>query len=129
RMLASREEARVRPSLVKVLTLESYEDALQSCSASDAVTRSNPRAASHAGHLGVETYRMNYLARLPMEESASMLQLDKLEHPFAYSLEVLTDDGPQAQTVDLVETFNYLLGLDVERLESWANPKDTTTEA
>lgn len=53
-----------------------------------------------------------------------MLQLDKMEHPFAYTLEVLTDDGPKEQTVDLVETFNYLLGLDVHRLESWENEHD-----
>lgn len=54
-----------------------------------------------------------------------MLSLAALEHPFRYTIEVLTEDGPRVETVDLVETFNYLYGLHVERLEVWANPKDS----
>lgn len=125
KVLATKEEARVRPCLVKVIKLESYEDALQNCSSADTVVRSNPRAAAHKAHLGDESYRLKYLASLPVEESASMLQLDNLQHPFGYTLEVLTDNGPQIQAVDLIETFNYLLGLDVQRLERWENTKDT----
>jgi hypothetical protein len=47
-----------------------------------------------------------------------------LEHPFEYTIEVLTEDGPKVETVDLVETFNLLYGLHVERLETWKNDKD-----
>lgn len=122
--LASPDEVRARPRLVKLLHLESYEDALQNLSSNDSMTRSGPRAAAYSKTVGQETYCLNYLARFPLEESASMLQLDKLEHPFAYTLEILTDDGPKEQTVDLVETFNYLLGLDVQKLESWENEHD-----
>jgi adenine-specific DNA-methyltransferase len=122
--LALGEEVQARPRLVKVLHLESYEDALQNLSSKDSITRSTPRAAAYSKTVGAETYRLNYLARLPLEESASMLQLDKLEHPFTYTQEVLTDDGPKQQTVDLVETFNYLLGLDVQGLEGWENEDD-----
>ena len=53
-----------------------------------------------------------------------MLNLAKLEHPFDYTLEVLTDDGPREQAVDLVETFNFLYGLSVRRLVTWKNEKD-----
>jgi adenine-specific DNA-methyltransferase len=122
--LPKKQEIERSPRLVKVLTLESYEDALQNLSSEETLQRSEPRAAAHNVHLGVGAYRLHYLARLPLEESASMLKLDKLEHPFDYTIEVLTDNGPQTQTVDLVETFNWLLGLDVQRLESWENTKD-----
>ncbi len=53
-----------------------------------------------------------------------MLNLSALEHPFRYTIEVLTEDGPRAETVDLIETFNFLYGLHVERLETWHNDKD-----
>jgi hypothetical protein len=56
-----------------------------------------------------------------------MLTLAALEHPFDYRLEVLTEDGPRVETVDLVETFNLLSGLHVERLETWVNDKDKRT--
>ncbi len=53
-----------------------------------------------------------------------MLNLAELEHPLNYKIEVLTEDGPRVQTVDLVETFNWLYGLHVQRLETWRNPND-----
>jgi adenine-specific DNA-methyltransferase len=37
---------------------------------------------------------------------------------------VLTDNGPKTETVDLVETFNWLHGLRVHRLLTWVNEKD-----
>jgi len=122
--IASTEELQARRRFVKVLHLESYEDALQNLASKDSMTRSAPRETAYSKTVAEETYRLNYLARLPLKESASMLQLDKLEHPFAYTLEVLTDDGPKEQTVDLVETFNYLLGLDVQKLETWEDEHD-----
>ena len=122
--LPTAEETARSPRLVKILRLESYEDALHNLTAGDTQQRSDIRAAAYAATVGADAYRLEYLARLPLAESASMLQLDKLEHPFEYTLEILTDNGPQTQTVDLVETFNYLLGLDVQRLETWENAKD-----
>ena len=122
--LPTAEETARSPRLVKVLRLESYEDAIHNLTTADTLERSGARAAAYAATVGAETHRLRYLARLPLAESASMLQVDKLEHPFDYTLEILTDEGPQTQTVDLVETFNYLLGLDVQRLETWHNAKD-----
>lgn len=40
------------------------------------------------------------------------------------AIEVLTEEGPRVETVDLVETFNFLYGLHVEGLETWVNEKD-----
>jgi len=122
--LPTKEETERAPRIVKVLRLESYEDALHNLTADDTLEREAPRAAAHRDRLGPDAYRLRYLARLPLEASASMLTLAALEHPFRYTIEVLTEDGPRAETVDLVETFNFLCGLHVERLETWMNEKD-----
>jgi hypothetical protein len=53
-----------------------------------------------------------------------MLRVDRLAHPFAYELDVLTDGGPERRRVDLVETFNLLYGLHVQRIERWVNEDD-----
>ena len=75
--------------------------------------------------VGGDPYRLSYLVRLPLDASASLLNLEALNHPFDYRIEVLTGNGPKSQTVDLVETFNYLYGLHVQRLETWVNPVDS----
>jgi adenine-specific DNA-methyltransferase len=121
--LPSKDEAAHTPRLVKVLRLESYEDALHNLATEATLAASEAKAAAFQGALGAESYRLHYLARLPMEASASMLQTARLDHPFRYTLEILTDDGAEARIVDLVETFNWLLGLDVQRVRRWQHGK------
>lgn len=122
--LPTKEEVDRTPRMVKVLRLESYEDALHNLVTDETLKKEEPRARAHREKLGEGNYRLNYLARLPLEASASMLNLAALEHPFQYNLEILTEDGPKIETVDLIETFNFLYGLHVERLETWINEKD-----
>ena len=122
--LPTKEEAERTPRLVKVLRLESYEDALHNTFSDKAVERLAEREKAHRDAVGEDGYRLRYLVKLPVDASDSMLNLAKLEHPFDYTLEVLTDHGPKTETVDLVETFNWLYGLRVHRLLTWANEKD-----
>jgi adenine-specific DNA-methyltransferase len=110
--------------LVKVIRLEAYEDALHNLATEATLDREAPRAKAFNERIGADTYRLRYLARLPLEASASLLDLSAIEHPFNYTIEVLAEDGPKTQTVDLVETFNLVYGLHVERLETWTNPAD-----
>ena len=121
--LPSEDEAAHTPRLVKVLRLESYEDALHNLATDTTLAASEAKASAFQGALGAESYRLNYLARLPMESSPSMLQTARLDHPFRYTLEILTDDGAEECPVDLVETFNWLLGLDVQRVRCWLHAK------
>ena len=116
---ATKEEAERTPCLVKVLRLEGYEDALHNLVSDETLERELPRAKAFKEKVGGDAYRLTYMARLPLEASASMLNLAKLEHPFAYTIEVLGEDGPRTETVDLVETFNFLYGLHVQRIETW----------
>ena len=112
------------PRLVKVLRLESYEDALHNLSSAETVRRVEPREDAYRQAVGEDAYRLRYLARLPMEVSASLLQMDRVDHPFDYTIETLGENGPQVEPVDLVETFNLVYGLRVERQERWTNPAD-----
>lgn len=121
--LPSDEEAERTPRLIKILRLESYEDALHNLTTDETIRRAQPRAEAHRRAVGPDEYRIRYLLRLPVDASASMLNLAALEHPFDYHIEVLTDEGPVSSPVDLVETFNYLYGIGVHRLETWHNPE------
>jgi adenine-specific DNA-methyltransferase len=112
------------PRLIKILRLESYEDALHNLTTEETLKRESKKAEAFKEKLGGDGYRLSYLVRLPLEASASMLNVSALEHPFDYRIEILTEQGPKMETVDLVETFNFLYGLHVQRMEKWQNNKD-----
>lgn len=122
--LPTPDEAARTPRLVKILRLESYEDSLHNLSAQETVDREKPRVKAFRKTVGSDAYRIRYLAGLPMEASASMLQLEGVDHPFRYTIETLGEDGPREEPVDLIETFNLVYGLRVERRVRWTNPAD-----
>lgn len=100
------------PRLVKVLRLESYEDSLQNLISQE---------EAKPGKDTPET-SLRYLFERAGEGAATLLNVEQLEHPLDYRLDVLGEDGPQARTVDLVETANLLLGLNVVKYETWTAP-------
>lgn len=91
----------------KYMTLESYEDTL------------NNLKLEKPGELGMlqNEYMLNYM--LEIESRKSLLGLDKFAHPFDYTLDISVDSSgaTQAQKVDMVETFNYLIGLRVQLVD------------
>ena len=95
--------------LVKYHILEQYEDTLNNLAL--------PREKE--GQLALEMFGDEYLLRYMLEfetqGSPCLLDLDEFKHPFAYRLKVQEGDETVERTVDLVETFNYLLGIDVKR--------------
>jgi len=122
--LPTEEEIDRSPRLIKILRLESYEDALHNLATEKTLKREEKKAKAYKENVGADGYRLSYLVRLPLEANSSMLNISALEHPFNYQIEVLTEQGPKTETVDLVETFNFLYGLHVQRLEKWENKKD-----
>jgi len=52
--------------------------------------------------------------------SASLLDLDQFRDPFAYTLKIATTSAGETKetTIDLVETFNWLLGLKVKHIDA-----------
>jgi adenine-specific DNA-methyltransferase len=121
---ASKAEVEGTPRAVKVLRLEGYDDALHSLVTEKTLNEEQSRAKAHKKIIGENGYRLHYFVRLPLESSSGMLNLEGLEHPFDYKIEVLTEDGPRVEPVDLVETFNFLYGLHVSRVETWSSGKD-----
>jgi adenine-specific DNA-methyltransferase len=101
--------------LVKILRLESYEDTLNNLT----VTRTSQQSDLLALHDHFrEQYTLRYLFKRETAGSPSLLNLDLFENPFDYRLDVSAPGSSAARTpkpVDLIETFNYLLGLRVAR--------------
>jgi adenine-specific DNA-methyltransferase len=60
-----------------------------------------------------DDYLINYI--LDYETRDSLLNLDKFSNPFNFYLEITEDKEKLKKKVDLVETFNYLIGLEVKQ--------------
>ncbi|GAG91842.1 unnamed protein product [marine sediment metagenome] len=45
-----------------------------------------------------------------------LFDFDEIEDPFDYKIKILENDQPKTKKVDLIESFNYLLGLNVEQI-------------
>jgi adenine-specific DNA-methyltransferase len=94
----------------KYLYLEQYEDTLNNLEL--------PR--EQEGQLALERFGDEYLLRYMLDfetqGSPSLLNLDHFQDPFAYKLKVQEGDEIRERVVDLVETFNYLLGIHVKKM-------------
>ena len=106
RRAATPEEAKRSPRIVKYLRLESYEDTLDGIEFDD---------ASGQLQLGewFDDYLLKYMLHWETKDSATLLNVSNLTSPFTYRLRVHVNGTKRERTVDLPETFNYLLGLNV----------------
>jgi adenine-specific DNA-methyltransferase len=99
----------------KYLRLESYEDTLNNLR-----IENNPiRKKAVAGNPALkEDYMLRYMLNVETRGSQSLLNIDAFADPTAYTLEVKKPgtDEYATRTVDLVETFNYLIGLRVQKI-------------
>ncbi|MDD3267979.1 MAG: site-specific DNA-methyltransferase [Syntrophomonadaceae bacterium] len=60
--------------------------------------------------------KLLYLLQRSAQNSDCILNLDKFEHPFDYTLEITRYNERRPEKVDLVGTFNFLLGLTVRQI-------------
>lgn len=98
------------PRLIKMVELESYDDSLNSLEFPE--DQSEGVKAKQA--LYGTDFLIKYLLLEESKDSASLLNIDALENPFDYKLEIHTPDGVAPRHVDLPETFNLLLGVAVK---------------
>jgi adenine-specific DNA-methyltransferase len=105
--MAKPEEAERSPRIVKVIRLESYEDALNNLSFDD-------ESGAKALTLFKDDYLLSYMLKWETRGSETLLNVEKLQSPFAYKLRLHRDGETRERQVDLPETFAYLLGLDVQ---------------
>ena len=94
----------------KYLSLESYEDAL-----SNIELPSDEKAGPLLKMFGDE-YLVKYM--LDLDATGSVLNQDAFKEPFNYQLKVTERNETKATNADLVETFNYLIGLTVSHLHA-----------
>lgn len=106
----------------KYIRLESYEDTLNNLVFDDNPVRNK---AIESNPSLKEDYMLRYLLNVETRGSQSLLNIDAFADPTAYALVVKKpgSDEQVKQHIDLIETFNYLLGL---RLENMAAPQTFT---
>lgn len=99
----------------KVLKIEGYEDTLNNLD----LKRSDAQASLLEGFSADkrDEYLMRYM--LDVEAKGSLLSVSDFRKPFDYTLKVAVDSAGawEERKVDLIETFNYLIGLTVRTID------------
>lgn len=95
--------------MFKYQVLESYEDTLNNLilKQSDSHLQFTEDAQ--------ENYLLNYM--LDMESREHLFDISIFKNPFDYQLRVTENNELIPTSIDLVETFNYLIGLYVQRIQ------------
>ncbi len=100
----------------KIIKLESYEDALNNLQLSRSSTQDDlfeklPQQAK-------DDYLLHYM--LEVESRDSLLSVKDFHKPFDYMLNIAIDSAGAfaKQKIDLIETFNYLIGLEVNQIDA-----------
>ena len=88
--------------IMKYMRLESYEDALSNISLD--------KKDGFSKMFG-DQYLINYM--LDIEAKGSLLNLEAFNSPFDYKMKITEKNECCPRKVDVVETFNYLIGLSV----------------
>lgn len=99
----------------KYCRLETYEDALNNLA-----LKALPGMAT-AEHVFARDYMLRYWLDFETKGSPSLLNIEWFNDPTAYRLKIKkpgTDEYVE-KAVDLIETFNWLIGLHVEHLDRW----------
>jgi adenine-specific DNA-methyltransferase len=118
--LATPEEAERSPRIVKVLRLESYEDALNNLETRRTPVQQSlldsPEAQGAGGFK--EQYLLRYMLDVETRGSQSLLNVQAFSDPTAYKLKVKRPGSDESRevNVDLLETFNWLIGLTVQHI-------------
>ena len=118
--LATPEEVERSPRIFKVVRLESYEDTLNNIEIIR--TEQQQSLLDNADTQGADRLREQYILRYMLDVetrgSQSLLNLQGFIDPTAYSLKVKMPGSDESHDVDvdLLETFNWLVGLTVRHI-------------
>jgi adenine-specific DNA-methyltransferase len=105
-------EANGISTMIKYLDLESYEDVLNNLSLKQNKTQVSLLETSEFK----DEYMLSYM--LDVESRDSLLNVDVFKNPFNYKLNITRNNESQETIIDLVETFNYLIGLHVKTVQT-----------
>tara|TARA_B110000027_G_C15961579_1_gene230174 strand:+ start:30 stop:698 length:669 start_codon:yes stop_codon:yes gene_type:complete len=98
--------------IFKYHDLESYEDVLNNLSLRKLKEQESLLKSSDFK----DEYMLSYM--LDIESRDSLLNIDAFKNPFNYKLNITRNNESQETIIDLVETFNYLIGLHVKTLQT-----------
>ena len=97
----------------KYQRIESYEDALNNIR-----IRRPEGAQRRLLYDEFDDYQLHYMLDFETRGSPALLTREAFDRPFAYTLKIRRGyESPRDTAVDLVETFHYLIGMHVRRLE------------
>lgn len=99
-------------ALIKYHDLESYEDVLTNLSLVKNKSQSNLLESADFN----DEYMLSYM--LDVESRDSLLNVEAFKNPFNYKLNITRNNESQETVIDLVETFNYLIGLHVKTIQT-----------
>ena len=100
--------------MFKYHRIESYEDALNN------ICVRPPEAGQLELLRQFDDYMLHYMLDFETRDSPTLLAQEAFEKPFDYTLRIQQGhQSPEDTTVDLVETFHYLIGMHVRRLERY----------
>lgn len=108
--------------MFKYIRLESYEDTLTNIELKRTEQQELALAESPTFR---ESYMLRYMLETEAKGSPSLLNIDWFDDPFSYTLLVGTGSVGETKPVkvDLVETFNWLLGLRVQHMNFFEDTK------
>jgi very-short-patch-repair endonuclease/DNA modification methylase len=110
------------PRILKILRLESYEDTLNNLELRR--TEQQQRLLELPEAQGPDRLREQYILRYMLDVEArgsqSLLNIAAFTDPTAYTLTVKRPGSDESRevNVDLLETFNYLIGLRVQQVDA-----------
>lgn len=111
-------EAEAPRGLFKIVRLESYEDTLNNLRLHR--TPEQEAALRRADDSQRAEYLINYFLDIESAGSASLLNVARFKDPFGYRMHIATASAGETKEtpLDLVETFNWLIGLKVNHLDA-----------
>jgi len=100
-----------KKQIIKYQTLEQYEDSLNN------IDFAKPNVVAKES----KDYKIKYMLEFESKGSNVFLNLDALDNPFNYKLKFEENNELKEKGIDLVETFNYLAGINVKSIKKMAS--------
>jgi adenine-specific DNA-methyltransferase len=116
---ATQTEVERSPRIIKCIRLESFEDTLNNLEMQRSTAQQSLLGTSTTpGSVFSEEYILKYMLTVETRSSPSILNVAAFKDPMRYQLKSCRPGADQARktNVDLLETFNWLLGLKVNAI-------------
>src|SRR5699024_6564706 len=107
------------------IEIESYEDTLNNIE----LQRTSKQQEAMDNAMSIDTkeeYLLSYMLDVESEDSSSLLNIDAFNNPFDYKMLIQNGMETKKTRIDLVETFNYLIGLYVKTINTFRGIKVIT---